>query len=141
MAKIKGKGTILEMDVDGVLTAVAQVISVDQSGMESLTFDSDTLDNTSAGKPYDPTGESEGGTCGFEFFFDAALTGHKAMLELIANPSDYIDVDWQLTYATSPSPTAWPFVGAGFGMDVTVVLNDGVKASATVKLDGLPTFP
>lgn len=140
MAKVKGKGTVLNMDIDGTPTPVAQVISIDLPDMESETYESDTLDNALAGVPYDPTGRTEGGSAGFELFFDPALAGHAAMLDLLNAPCDYIDVDWSITFADAAT-TEWPFVGAGFSFGGSVALNEGVKATCSVKLDGLPTFP
>ena len=77
------------------------------------------------------------GSCGFEFFYDPALAGHKALTELIRVPQDE---DWRITFADDDAST-WSFTGAGFTLGGTVALNSGLKGSAKIKLDGIPTYP
>jgi hypothetical protein len=137
MSKIKCKGTAIQQKLASVYTSVAQVISIELPEAESETYESDTLDNTDAGIPYDQTGRSEGGSCSFEFFYDPALAGHKALTELIRAPADE---DWKIVFADGAS-TAWTFTGAGFSLGGTVALNSGLKGSAKIKLDGIPTYP
>jgi len=135
MAKLKCKGTALQQMLGTVYTTVAQVISLEASGMESETFESDTLDNANAGIPYDPTGRSEGGTVSGELFYDPALSGHQDLLALITTPADE---SWKIVYSDN---SEWTFTGASFSMGVTVALADGLKGSFSIKVDGLPTFP
>lgn len=137
MAIVKCKGTALAQQIGTVYTTVAQVISLDLPDMESETFESDTLDNSSAGIPYTPTGRTEGGSLSGELFYDPALSGHQELLTLLTTPADE---EWQITFADSGSST-WTFTGAGFSFGGTVALNDGLKGSFSIKLDGLPTFP
>lgn len=137
MAKIKCKGTVLKQQLGSTLTAVAQVISLSWSGAESQTYEADTLDNASAGIPYETTGRTEGGSLSGELFLDPALSGHQALLALLTTPADE---SWSLTFA-DVAPTSWTFTGAGFGMGATVALADGLKADFSIKIDGLPTFP
>lgn len=137
MAKCKCKGTKLQRTIASVLTDVAQVIDLSWSGCESETYESDTLDNTDAGIPYEPTGRTEGGSISGNLFFDPALAGHQGLTRLLDTPQDE---SWNITFADTGT-TDWPFGGAGFGMGLTVALADGLKASFTIKLDGLPTFP
>jgi hypothetical protein len=137
MAKIKCKGTAIAQKLADVYTTVAQVISLELPEAESETYESDTLDNTDAGIPYDQTGRSEGGSCSLEFFYDPALAGHKALTELIRVPQDE---DWRITFADAGEST-WTFTGAGFSLGGTVALNSGLKGSAKIKLDGIPTYP
>lgn len=137
MAKVKGKGTVLQQQIGTVYTAVAQIIGMDLPDMESETYESDTLDNANAGIPYDPTGRTEGGSFGFELFYDPALSGHQSLLSLLTTPADQA---WKVIFADTGT-SEWTFTAAGFGFGGSVALNDGVKASCTMKLDGLPTFP
>lgn len=137
MAKLKCKGTALKQEVGTVYTAIAQVISLELPQMEAETFEADTLDNASAGVPYAPTGRTEGGSVSGELFFDPALAGHQALLDLLTTPAAQ---DWQIVFADA-GLTTWAFAGAGFGFGGTVALNDGLKGSFSIKLDGLPTFP
>lgn len=138
MAKLKCKGTALQQLIGTVYTAVAQVISITGPTMESQTYEADTLDNASAGIPYESTGRTEGGSLSGEMFFDPALAGHQELLDLLETPADE---SWKLVYANT-LPSEWSFTGAGFGFTgPTVALADGLKASFTIKLDGLPSFP
>jgi hypothetical protein len=137
MAKIVCKGTALQQLIGTVYTAVAQLISLDLPECESETYESDTLDNANAGIPYAATGRSEGGSLGFELFYDPALSGHQELLTLITTPADE---SWKVVFADGGS-SEWAFTGAGISFGGTVALNDGLKGSGSIKLDGIPTFP
>jgi hypothetical protein len=137
MSKIKCKGTALAQEIASVYTTVAQVISLELPTVESETFEADTLDNTDAGIPYQATGRTEGGSCSGELFYDPALQGHQNLTELLRVPQDE---NWKITFADTGSST-WTFTGAGFSLGGTVALNDGLKASFSIKLDGIPTYP
>jgi len=137
MAIIKCKGTSLQQKLANIYVAVAQIISLDLPQAESETFDADTLDNANSGIPYEPTGRSEGGSCGFEFFYDPALTGHQNLTELIRVPQAE---DWKVIFA-NVTTSVWTFSGAGFSLGGTVALNDGLKGTGSIKLSGIPTYP
>ena len=62
---------------------------------------------------------------------------HRVLLELLREPQAE---DWQITFADS-SQSTWTFAGAGFSFGGTVALNDGLKGTFSIKLDGIPTFP
>ena len=136
MAKIKGKGTVLKQSISAVLTAVAQVISLNIDGAESETFECDTLDNTSAGILYGQTGRSEGGSASGELFFDPALAGHQAMTDIIITPAE---TAWEIQFADAGT-TQWSLLGAGLSFGVAVGLSDGLKASFEIKHSGLPGY-
>ena len=139
MTKIKCKGTALKTGVAGsAYVTLAQVISLTLPTMESETYESDTLDNALAGIPYDTTGRTEGGTLSGEMFFDPALAAHQTLLALLTTPDG--SAYWRIAFADA-AVTLWTFGGAGFSFGGTVALNDGLKGSFSVKLDGLPTFP
>lgn len=137
MSKIKCKGTALAQTISSAYVTVAQVISLQLPDMESETYEADTLDNTDAGIPYEPTGRTEGGSLSGELFYDPALDSHKDLLELLRDPAAEA---WKITFADSGTST-WTFNGAGFGFGGTVALNDGLKGSFSIKLNGIPTFP
>ena len=131
------KGTTLQQTVAAAFVDIAQVITLDGPGMESETFESDTLDNANAGIPHTPTGRTEGGSLSGELFLDPALQGHNNMQYLLSNPEAEA---WKLIFA-DVGTTEWPFAGAGLSLSPAVALNDGLKASFSIKLNGLPTFP
>ena len=137
MTKIISKGTVLQQTVDETFVPIAQIISIGLDGMESETFESDTLDNTDAGIPYQATGRTEPGSLSGDLFFDPALQGHANLTYLLTNPGDEA---WKLIFADT-GLTEWPFTGAGFSLGMAFALNDGVKSDFSIKLDGLPTFP
>lgn len=137
MAIVKCKGTKLQQYIATVYTDVAQILSLELPDMESETFESDTLDNTSAGITYSQTGRTEGGSVSGELFLDPALSGHKSLLALLTTPAEQL---WKIIFADTGA-TNWPFTGAGFSLGGSVALKDGLKAKFGIKLSGLPTFP
>lgn len=137
MAKIKSKGTSLKQEIATVYVAVAQVISMDLPEAESETYEADTLDNATAGIPHEPTGRTEGGSHGFELFYDPVLSGHQSLLALLTTPAAQ---NWKTVFADAGT-SEWAFAGAGFSMGGAVALGDGLKASASIKLNGIPTYP
>ena len=137
MAIVKCKGTVLQQEISSAFTAVAQVTSLDHSGTESETFESTSLDTSGAGKTYSQTGYTEPGTLSGELFYDPALAGHQAMTDLLTTPADQ---NWKVIFADTAT-TEYPFTGAGIGFDFTVDMSDGLKASFSVQLDGLGTWP
>lgn len=134
MAVWCSKGTLLKQDLASTLTTVAQVTSLSVDGSESETFDSTTLDQTSAFKTYKPTGYTEPGTVSGELFYDPALAGHKALLALLAAPADE---SWSITWSDTGA-TAQAFTGAGFSFGAAAAMGDGLKGTFSIKIDGSP---
>jgi hypothetical protein len=127
------KGTVLSKGVANVLTAVSQVIGIDLPTVEVETFEADTLDNTDAGIIYKPTGRVEGGSLGFELFYDPY--SHTALEAIFAAPTT--TTNWSVTFVGGG---AWAFDCVGFSLGGTVALKDGLKGKATAKLTKVPTF-
>ncbi len=136
MAQAICKGTVLKQDIASTLTAIAQVISIDVAESTTEVYDADTLDNANAGIPMKPTGRATGGNVSGEMFFDPALAGHQSITDYITTPATRA---MSITFADSGT-TAWTFTAAGCGLGVRVALNDGLKATFTYVLDGLPGF-
>lgn len=134
MAKIKCKGTAIKQDLAGTFTAIAQVLSIDGPETEIETFDATSLDS-GIGKEYQQTGYVEGGSLTFEMFWDPALAGHQNITDIIAAPADE---NWKLVFSDS---TEWPFTSAGISITQTTKMNDGLKATVKLKVDGMITFP
>jgi hypothetical protein len=133
MAKVIVKGTVLNQTITTTLTAVAQVIEFGQSGSASETFDATTIDTAGAGKEYQPTGYSEGGTFDFSLFYDPALAGHQAITDEIATPATN---SWSLVFGDSATTTS-TFDSAGVTIGLTGAMNDGLKQDVSLKLTGL----
>lgn len=137
MAKIKVKGTQLQQNLGGVFAAVAQLTSCSVSGSESETVEADTLDTIGAGIPYEPTGRSEGGSVDFDLIYDPRLQGHQSITDLVTTPAKET---WKIVFADSAT-TEMAFTSAGVGFDVTLDQGELVRASASLKVDGIPTWP
>lgn len=134
MAKLKGKGTVLQQTISSVLTDIAQLIDIDLSGEASLDFDSTTLDG-GVYETKDLTGYSAGGTVKSTLFFDPALAGHQALVALISTPATCV---FKLKYSDA-GPSSLTYTAAGFGLDQKIVTKDGVKATMNMNRTGQPT--
>lgn len=140
MAFITGKGSVFEIEVSTVLTAVSQLMSIDLPEHEAETFEADTLDNANPGIPHKPTGRVEGGSVGIEGFLDPAAAGFTLLTDRLNSPGVDAPEGAAITF-TDTAGTSWTFETAGTTLGGTVVLNDGVKFTASLKLDGSITFP
>ena len=144
MAKLKCKGMVLSQGSGTTYTPVAQIISMGVSGIETETYESRTLDGT-PGIEYDPTGYVEGGSTEFELFHDWALAGHQDIHDLVTaacltTSGAANKVNWKM-YAANTSSTELTMVSAGVGIGITAAMNDGLKASVTLKHSGCPVLP
>lgn len=136
MAKIKGKGTSLKQEISSVYTTIAQLIDLKKGGSKSGTYDSTTLDGGAA-KTKGITGYAEPGTCSGSLFYDPALSGHQSFTDLIETP---VETNFRITYADTGATTQ-TFAVAGFGFDVDVVQDDGVKGSFELEITGTAGWP
>jgi hypothetical protein len=137
MAKVRCKGTVIHQEIANTMVAIAQVISLDLPEGESETYESDTLDNTSPGIPYDPTGRVEGGSAKLEIFFDPSLAGHQALTDLLRSPAKR---DFEIVFADDAT-TTWAFTAAGIKFGGAVALKEGLKGTVELKLDGTVDYP
>lgn len=134
MAKLKGKGTVLQQTISAALTDVAQITDIDLSGEGSLDYDSTTLD----GAVYETkelTGYSAAGTVKAGLFFDPALAGHAAIVALITTPATCV---WKIKYSDA-GPSSLTYTSAGVTLDQKIAMKDGVKATLTMNRTGAPT--
>lgn len=134
MAKLKGKGTVLQQTISASLTDVAQITDIDLSGEGSLDYDSTTLD----GAVYETkelTGYSAAGTVKAGLFFDPALAGHAAIVALITTPATCV---WKIKYSDA-GPSSLTYTSAGVTLDQKIAMKDGVKATLTMNRTGAPT--
>jgi len=131
------KGTAIQLSISASYTTIGQVLSIDGPEMENETFENRTLDASGSGIGHQATGWTEGGSVSFEIFLDPVLANHQAITDLLTTPADS---SWKLIFADAGS-TEWPFTGAGVSLSPAVDMADGLKASVSVKLDGIPTLP
>src|SRR5687768_14765302 len=140
MAIIIGKGTALKVEVASTLTAVANLISLDLPEHSAETFEADTLDNASVGIPHKATGRVEGGSVGFEGFLDPVLASFQMLTDLLLDPTFATTGDGASITFADAAGSVWAFTMAGLTLGGSVVLNDGVKFSGSIKLDGTVTW-
>lgn len=136
MSKIKSKGMSLSHTVGTSLAALAQVIGFEESGAESQTYDSTTLDG-GVFKTYDPTGYSEPGEVNGTLFYDPALAGHQNITDLIASPATNA---MKVTF-TDAATTTKAFTAAGVSFGYAAEMNNGVVGTFKHKLTGDPGYP
>ena len=141
MAKVPGKGSVMKWDMATVLTAIAQVNSIDHDGAEEMTFDATSLDS-GAGKEYQATGYSEGGSVSCELFLDPVNTGIQSITDQITTPTVLVanQIAASVTLADAAT-TEYAFTVAGVSFGFSVAQDDGVKANVSLKLTGLVTYP
>ena len=136
MAKVKGKGNVLQAEISSVYTAIPQIISMDKSGEASETYDGRTIDgNVHADMP--STGYVSCPTIGFECFWDSANTVHTFLKTSMRTPPaagvnfKHIDV--------SGTPVTEIYNVTGIGIDEKYVTNDDVKATVSLQTSGNPS--
>lgn len=134
MAKLKGRGTIVQQTISATLTDIAQLTDIDIAGEASLDYDSTTLDGV-VYQTKELTGYSSAGTVKAGMFFDPALAGHAALVALITTPATCV---FKIKYSDA-GPSSLTYTAAGFGLDQKVAMNDGLKATMTMNRTGAPT--
>lgn len=134
MAKLKGKGTVLQQTISSTLTDVAQITDIDISGEGSIDYDSTTLDGV-VFETKELTGYSSPGTVKAGLFFDPALAGHQAIVALISTPATCV---WKIKYSDS-GPSSLTYTSAGITLDQKIQMKDGLKATLTMNRTGAPT--
>jgi hypothetical protein len=140
MVIIRGKGTALKLEVSSTLTAIAQIISITLPEGAAETFEADTLDNASPGIPHKATGRVEGGSVTFDGFLDPVLASLQIMTDFLLTPVLATTGDGgSITFADTGG-SVWAFTVAGLSVGGTVALNDGVKFSGSIKLDGIVSY-
>lgn len=142
MAIVIGKGSVYQHEVASTLTAIGQLYSIDLPEHAIETFEADTFDNSNDGIPYKPSGRVEGGSVTISGFLDPALASFQILTDRINAPTPAnTDTGAKIIFADSGT-SEWAFDTAGLSLGGTIVLNDGVKFTCTIKLDGaIESFP
>ena len=136
MAKIKCKGTALQLDISTVYTAVAQLISHTPPPLETTEYDSTTLDTSGAGRESELTGYADGGEFAAEIFWDPELAVHAAITDAITTPAE---TNWKTIYVNSGA-SEMAYTCTGLKFSPAVAMDDGLKATITGKVDQLPVI-
>lgn len=135
MAKVKCKGTALQLDIASVFTAVSQLISVTPPSKGTLEYDSTTLDTTTY-KESELTGYAEAGDLAAEYFYDPELAVQAAIEAAIDTPAE---TNWKVIFVNSGASEI-AFTCTRLEQSIAVAMNDGLKASLVGKVDGKPTL-
>ena len=144
MAKIKVKGTVLEIGSGTNYTAVAQITNFSVTGGATETVETRTLDGT-VGIEYDATGYTEGGSVTFGLIHDLALAGHQALTDLqvaghLTTAGATNVVPWKIK-ASNTSSTEITFTSVGIGVDLTGEAADVLRSDVTLKVSGNVGWP
>jgi len=144
MAVLKCKGTALQIASGTTYSSVAQITQMGVNGVQTETTEVRTLDG-SVGIPYIATGYTEGGNVTFDLLYDPALTGHKTINSLITSghlltTGAQNTQAWKVVFANTSS-TEMAFTSAGAGIDITVDPANALRASLSLKVDGIPALP
>ena len=131
--KIASKGSTFSFGASGSLVAIAQVLSLDLSGVETETFDGTTLDQSGTAKVLIPTGYYSKGEVSGEGFFDV-----NGMAGLIAfsTATPIVAAACSLTAGSGSVSVLASTTVAAVSYDVKVAMNDGVKMSWKCTLSG-----
>jgi hypothetical protein len=107
MAKYSSLGTILQLTIATVLTAVAGVRDLDFECPELELVDVDDLSSDYVEQ--DPTGRSKGGSVKFSYFYDPASASCAALIALYNAPIKtagvYVPTAWAIVWSCNPAAT------------------------------------
>jgi len=130
MAAISTAGAILK--VSGA--AIGSVTNV-SLGLSRGTIETTAI-NTSedSGKTFVPAGLYELGEVSFDLLYDANNTEHMLLLDAFEDAGAQAMLTYTLVVPTASTTASYVFDGFVTGWDVTLSLEDVVKASVTIKL-------
>jgi hypothetical protein len=131
---LASKGSTWTVGIGTAGASLASLLSIDGPEIESETFESDTLDNASAGIPYQATGRVEGGKISAEGFLSSA--NKSAALALIASLASGSSGTSVISYGPSGSAVTFTSAIAGFSCAPSAALKDGVKCKFSGKVSG-----
>lgn len=137
MAKIQCKGTILQLDIATVYTAVAQLIAHTPPAFGSGSFDSTTLDTSGAGEETELTGYAKGDDFDAEIFWDPELAVHAAIHDAIY-PTPTV-TNWKTIFVNAGA-TEMAYTVTALKIAPAIAMKDGLKATITGTLDQLPVI-
>jgi hypothetical protein len=136
MAKNRGKGTVLAVEISSVYTAIPQLISIDKSGEASETYSGRTIDGTKH-SDMPNTGYISNPTIGGEMFFDSGNAVHTFLKTSMRTPPSVtpFGINFKLT-DTAATPVVEIWNVTGIGVDEKYATDDGVKATITLQTSG-----
>lgn len=141
MAKYKTKGVVLKKDIASTLTPVSQLISLSPPNKKSTSFAAATIDQADAdpAKGREMSGWAESDGFDAEIFWDPILAVHAALNDDIDTPvKSTFEIEF-LGDGLASASSKMNFDCAGMTLGPTTPFEDGLKASISGELDGIPT--
>tara|TARA_Y100000310_G_C20199488_1_gene586189 strand:- start:121 stop:561 length:441 start_codon:yes stop_codon:yes gene_type:complete len=144
MAVKAAQGAVLQIAGTTVGEVTNISLSMSRGSIETSAID----DAADSGKTYIPAGLYEGGEISFDLLYDSNDTEAKAVLDNLQDGATDGAITWKIRTPSSEATNSydeWTFDGFVTGFDVTLALEDAVKASVTIKLtynsstDSFPT--
>lgn len=135
MVQVAAKGTKIQLDIASVYTDIALLESLSGGGAEVNTYDATHLGSSAV--EMKPTGFAKGKDVSFDCFFDPVEATHQALTDLLNAPAVS---NWKIIWSDSAN-TEWAFTGTLTELDPSADKDDGLKFSATIEQDGVPTYP
>jgi hypothetical protein len=133
MAKNRGKGTVLAVEISSVYTAIPGLISISKDGEASETYNGRTIDGSKHSEMPN-NGFVSNPTIGGEMFYDSGNTVHAFLKTSMRTPPT-AGVNAKLTdTASTPLVEIWNVTG--IGVDEKYATDDGVKATLTLQTSG-----
>lgn len=136
MAIVVGEGTLLKVEISSTLTTVAQLVSMEYSGVEVVSVPT-TVINTTGAKSFRPGTIPDSGELTFTLFYDPADTVHANILTNTKAPAVR---NWSVTYTDTGGAVdtfagfVTKFAPNGFEQE------SNVGASVTIKITGAITL-
>ena len=137
MAKLRGKGTNLQLTISASLTTIAQVESFSIAESDPETVETDTLDNTDESILMTNTGRASVPTITGTLIFDPGAATHEFLIDTEALPPTTAIAG--KIVMTNSNEITFNCIGVGLGM--TIAAGDVVKAPFTLKLESKPVYP
>ena len=128
-------GTVLKLGT----TAVGQVTSFSLDGIELLTFDASTLNDTAGWKTYARGGRKEPGNASISLLYDPDDTTHQSIAGLFTTATP-ANSSWTVQLA-DPTPTSITFTSAGGSFGIEASGDEALTATLELKLTGSVGLP
>ncbi len=128
-------GTVLKLGS----TNVGQVTSFSLDGIELLTFDASTLNDTAGWKTYARGGRKEPGNASISLLYDPDDTTHQSIGALFTTTTP-ANTSWTVELA-DPTPTSITFTSAGGSFGIEASGDEALTATLELKLTGSVGLP
>lgn len=136
--KLSAHGTLLQVNLSSVYTAVGSLMSIDFPDGEVQFFEANSLDAGATIEDGELVGQSTPGGMGGELFYDPLDVTHNVLARDHAAGGAHRD--WKIVIPATGSPVV-TFSGSVQSFVPKAALKDGLKAQLKIKLRTLATYP